>query len=130
MKDTPYAHLLGRLDSMSNIVSKHVMSQRAGLSRSVFCNWQKGEAPIVLRWFELLRRNDIDPWSLAPESSTFQTLKDKIGSREKVMIAFMEADFHYHTFCRWETNGDPRHIEAIKRLHQELKMIEDKYEIA
>lgn len=114
---TPHKELTDRIKALHPDIAPYRVFAEAQVMYQNYYNWQKGESPKVVRWYALLAGLGINPWSMTPDSSTYNMVKQRKVTRAEAIKEFLKYGFARITVVDWCNQGDPRHIEAIKRVN-------------
>lgn len=113
----PHKELTDRINNLRPAVSVFQIMTEAQVRQANYNNWQKGESEMMLRWFNLLKSIGVDPLTMKPDSSTYETVKKRMLSRVATLKKFVEHGYTEQTGERWCKNGDPRQVEYFKRVN-------------
>lgn len=115
---TPHKELTDRIKKLTSTdVTAYQIFAEAQVLYQNYYNWEKDESPQVVRWYALLAGLRVNPWSLAPGSSTYNTVKQRKVTRAEAIKEFMKYGFARITVVDWARKGDPSYIEALKRVN-------------
>ncbi|HWV28250.1 MAG TPA: hypothetical protein VN038_01300 [Dyadobacter sp.] len=114
---TPHKDLTDRIKALGPDIAPYQVMAEAQVIYQNYYNWQKGESPYVQRWYAMLSGSGINPLSMEPDWSTYVVLKKKLLTRTAAIEAFQKYGFARITALDWSRKGDPRQIEAFKRVN-------------
>ena len=114
---TPHKDLTDRIKALGPDIAAYKIMAEAQVIYQNYYNWQKDESPYVQRWYAMLAGVGINPLSLKPDSSTYDEVKRKVLTRGEAIKAFEKYGFARITALDWSRKGDPRQIEAFKRVN-------------
>lgn len=120
----PYKELSDRIIALRDTVPTFRIMAEADVIHSNFHNWQKTESEMLIRWFALLKGLHIDPLKMKPTSSTYELVKSRVLTRQNTLKEFMKHGYSDQTAKLWAKMGDPRQVEAFKRVNEVVRKYE------
>lgn len=112
----PYKELTDRIEALPDNIPVFRIMAEAQVIHANFYNWQKQESTMLTRWFSLCLDVGIDPWKAKPGSSTYEVVKKRVLTRGAAWKKFEEHGYNVQSAKAWQRKGDPRQVEAFKRV--------------
>lgn len=120
----PYKELTDRIEALTGNVPVFRIMAEAQVIHSNFHNWQKEESVMIKRWFALCNDVGLDPWKIKPGVSTYDLVKRRVLTRQAAIRRFENHGYSDQTAKAWQRKGDPRQVEAFKRVAEVVRKYE------